>query len=112
MGPGKIIGATAKTVERAKYAEAAGANYLGVGAIYPTKTKVKTKITSVETLKDILQHVNIPAVALGGLHTENLEVLHGSGANGIAVVRAIMESINPQETAKALRQLVETHILL
>jgi len=107
MGPGKIIGATAKTVEQAQAAEAAGADYLGVGAIYPTKTKVETVITPVATLRDIIKNVRIPAVALGGLDAENLDVLYGTEISGIAVVRAIMESIEPKEMAAKLRQLAE-----
>jgi len=111
MGPDAIIGATAKTVEQARTAESAGADYLGVGAIYPTKTKVVTVLTPVSTLCDILKSVTIPAVAIGGLDAGNLDVLHGSGAHGIAVVRAIMDSPTPKETAATLRQLTEMHIL-
>lgn len=105
MGSTKIIGATAKTVEQSLFAQAAGADYLGVGAIYPTATKVKTAITSVETLCDIIKNVTIPVVALGGLDAENVEILYGSKANGIAVVRAIMNSPNPKEAATQLRKL-------
>ena len=102
MGADKIVGATAKTVEQAKEAEAAGADYLGVGAMYPTKTKVVTVLTPVETLRDIVKNVKIPVVAIGGLNAGNLEILNGSGASGIAVVRAIMESKTPKETAAEL----------
>lgn len=107
LDAGKILGATAKTVEQAKAAEAAGADYLGVGAIYPTKTKVITALTSVETLRDIVNNVKIPALAIGGLTTENLQILRGSGASGICVVRAIMESKNPKETAAELKKLAQ-----
>ena len=108
MGAGKIIGATTKTVEAALAAQKAGANYLGVGAIYPTTTKVKTVLTSVDTLKDIVQNVNIPVVAIGGLNAENLNVLYGSGFAGVAVVTAIMNSKNPKETAGFLRQMIQS----
>ena len=99
---GKFVGATAKTVEQAKAAAAAGADYLGVGAIYPTTTKVVTVLTPVSTLCDIVKNINIPAVAIGGLNAGNMHVLYGSGASGIAVVTAIMNSENPKETAEQL----------
>jgi len=107
MGPDKIIGATAKTVEQALAAEAGGADYLGVGAIYPTTTKVITVLTPVATLSDIAKNARIPVVAIGGLNAGNLDVLRGSGANGIAVVTAIMNSLNPKEAASELRRLAE-----
>jgi len=104
MGSGFIIGGTAKTVEQAKAAEAAGADYLGVGAIYPTTTKVITVRTSVETLRDIVCNVKIPAVAIGGLNAGNMDILRGSGASGIAVVTAIMSSRDPKAAAEELRK--------
>jgi len=110
MGPGKIIGATAKTVEQALAAGADNADYLGVGAIYPTTTKVITVITPVATLKDIAKSVTIPIIAIGGLNAGNLEALYDSGASGIAVVTAIMNSPNPKSAAAELRQLAEMHI--
>ncbi|MCR0329271.1 thiamine phosphate synthase [[Clostridium] innocuum] len=104
MGPDKIIGATAKRVETAMQAEADGADYLGVGAIYPTTTKVKTVITSVETLQDICQHVSIPVGAIGGLHAENCDILKGTGIQGICVVSAIMKQKDPRTAAKVLKE--------
>ncbi|MDU5743760.1 MAG: thiamine phosphate synthase, partial [Finegoldia magna] len=68
LGDNYIIGATAKSVERAVQCEQEGADYLGVGAIYPTETHVKTKITSVDTLRDINNSINIKTVAIGGLN--------------------------------------------
>jgi len=106
LRPDKILGATAKTVEQALAAEAAGADYLGVGAIYPTTTKVITVLTPVATLSGIVKNVNIPVVAIGGLNAGNLDVLRGSGADGIAVVTAIMNSPKPKEAAEELRRLV------
>ena len=111
MGPGKIIGATAKTVEQALAAEKDGADYLGVGAIYPTTTKVVTVITPVSTLNDIAGCVKIPVAAIGGLNAGNMHVLYGSGASGIAVVTAIMNSPDPKETAMGLRYLVQENII-
>ena len=104
---GKIIGATAKTVQQAKAAEEAGADYLGVGAIFPTTTKVITVLTPVATLSDIAKNVKIPAAAIGGLNAGNLDVLYGSGASGIAVVTAIMKSQNPKAAASELRRLAQ-----
>lgn len=104
MGDGKIVGATAKTVPQAKEAYEQGADYLGVGAIYPTTTKVKTVLTSTETLKDICNCVPIPVNAIGGLNKDNIDVLKGIPISGICVVSAIMKSEDPQ---KATAQLVE-----
>lgn len=107
LGPDKIIGATAKTVEAAKKAYGDGADYLGVGAIYPTTTKVTTVITEVSTLSDICKAVPIPVVAIGGLNLDNMGILKGSGANGIAVVSAIMKAKDPKQMAKQLREAVK-----
>ncbi|MDR3348673.1 MAG: thiamine phosphate synthase [Acidaminococcales bacterium] len=107
MGADKIIGATAKTVGAAAAAQAAGADYLGVGAIYPTATKVKTVLTGIDTLSAICRAVNIPAAAIGGLNAENIDVLRGSGAAGICVVSAIMRSSEPGAAVRALRARVE-----
>ncbi|MDR2006978.1 MAG: thiamine phosphate synthase [Acidaminococcales bacterium] len=103
LGQGKIIGATAKTVDAAVAAQAAGADYLGVGAIYPTATKVKTVLTSVDTLAAICRAVSIPAAAIGGLNAQNIGVLRGSGAAGVCVVSAIMRSPDPGASARLLR---------
>lgn len=84
LGPDKIVGATAKTVEAAQKAYQDGADYLGVGAIYPTTTKVTTVLTEVSTLAAICKAVPIPAVAIGGLNRKNMDILKGSGADGIA----------------------------
>ena len=100
----KIVGATAKTVEQAVKAYNEGADYLGVGAIYPTTTKVKTVLTSVETLCDIVKAVPIKVNAIGGLNKDNIDVLKGSGIDGICVVSAVMKSQAPEEAAKELKQ--------
>lgn len=97
MGENKIIGATTKTVEQAKQAYEQGADYLGVGAIYPTTTKVKTVLTSVDTLKDICNEVPVPANAIGGLNKNNIDILKGIPVAGICVVSAIMKAENPRE---------------
>ena len=102
MGPDKIVGATAKTAQRALEAQREGADYLGVGAIYPTATK-QTIRTTVEDLKTICQAVTIPVCAIGGLTAENCGILAGSGIRGLCVVSAIMKSRQPEQAAAALR---------
>lgn len=102
MGKNKIIGATTKTVEQAKQAYEQGADYLGVGAIYPTTTKVKTVLTSIDTLKDICNAVPVPANAIGGLNKNNIDILKGIPVAGICVVSAIMKAENPREATVEL----------
>ena len=103
-GQEKIIGATAKTVEQALEAYNQGADYLGVGAIYPTTTKVKTVLTSVDTLRDICKAVPIPVNAIGGLNKDNIDVLKGVPIAGICVVSAIMKAEDPKLAAEQLRE--------
>ena len=106
LGPGKIVGATAKTVEQARIAKAQGADYLGVGAVFPTTTKVKTVLTEVGTLAEIVREVQLPVVAIGGLNAANCDVLQGSGFSGIAVVSAIMKAGDPEAAARSLKEKV------
>lgn len=87
-----IIGATTKTLEQAKLAEKEGASYLGVGAIYPTITKVITHITEVSTLNRICENVSIPVYAIGGLNHTNLDILKNSPIDGICIVSAIAKA--------------------
>ena len=103
MGEDKIVGATAKTVPWAKEAYEQGADYLGVGAIYPTTTKVKTVLTSTDTLRDICNAVTIPVNAIGGLNKDNIGVLSGIPIAGICVVSAIMKADNPKTAAEELK---------
>ena len=92
LGPEKILGVTAKTVKRALEAETWGADYLGTGAIFPTTTKENAPITLISTLKTICQTVAIPVVAIGGLTSENIDQLIGTGIAGVAVVRDLMQA--------------------
>lgn len=103
FGPEKIIGATAKTVPQALEAWQQGADYLGVGAIYPTTTKVKTVLTSTDTLRDICNAVPIPVNAIGGLNKDNIDVLTGIPIAGICVVSAIMKAHDPKQAAMELK---------
>ncbi|MBQ6846079.1 MAG: thiamine phosphate synthase [Oscillospiraceae bacterium] len=107
LGRDKIVGATAKTVPWAKDAFGQGADYLGVGAIYPTTTKVKTVLTSTETLDAICEAVPLPVYAIGGLNRDNLDVLKGIPIAGICVVSAIMKAENPRQTAEDLLERVQ-----
>ncbi|OOR86755.1 thiamine phosphate synthase [Streptococcus pseudopneumoniae] len=92
LGPDKILGVTAKTVKRALEAETSGADYLGTGAIFPTTTKENAPITLISTLKTICQTVAIPVVAIGGLTSENIDQVMGTGIAGVAVVRDLMQA--------------------
>ena len=103
FGEEKIIGATAKTVGQAEEAYRQGADYLGVGAIYPTTTKVKTVLTSTEMLGDICRAVPIPVNAIGGLTKDNIDVLKGIPIAGICVVSAIMKAESPKKAAQELK---------
>ena len=107
LGEEKIIGATSKTLEQALLAESQGADYLGVGAIFETTTKVKTVITSLDTLDCICQNVNIPVLAIGGLNIDNYKVLEGINISGICVVSAIMKSNNPKKDSQDLKKAIE-----
>ncbi len=103
IGPDKILGATAKRVDVAKAAYEAGADYLGVGAIYPTTTKVKTVLTSTDTLDAICKAVPIPVNAIGGLNPSNMDVLKGIGIAGVCAVSAIMKADSPKVAAQEMK---------
>lgn len=107
LGEDYIIGATAKTVEQALEAYEQGADYLGVGAIYPTTTKVKTVLTSTETLDKICKAVPIPVNAIGGLNKDNIDVLKGIGIKGVCAVSAIMKAPDPKTAAEELSAAVK-----
>ena len=101
LGPEKILGVTAKTVKRALEAEEGGADYLGTGAIFPTTTKENAPITLISTLKTICQRVAIPVVAIGGLTSENIDQLIGTGIAGVAVVRDLMQAEDIEAKSQA-----------
>lgn len=102
LGNDVIIGATTKTVPQALEVYEQGADYLGVGAIYPTTTKVKTVLTSTETLDAICKAVPIPVNAIGGLNKTNTNVLEGIGIAGFCVVSAIMRTDDPKSETEIL----------
>lgn len=101
LGPEKILGVTAKTIKRALEAETSGADYLGTGAIFPTTTKENAPITLISTLKTICQTVAIPVVAIGGLTSENIDQLMGTGISGVAVVRDLMQAEDVEAKTQA-----------
>ncbi len=104
LGPDKIIGVSAQTVEQAKLAEKQGADYLGVGAVFPTSSKEDATDVSYETLKAICEAVSIPVVAIGGITQENVSKLAGSGICGIAVISAIYAQQDIKESTKELKK--------
>lgn len=101
--PEFIIGVSAKTISQALEAQEAGANYLGVGAIFPTATKVITQNTPITTLNAIISKVEIPVIAIGGLNIGNIDALLNSKIAGIAVVSAILASNNIGATVQDLK---------
>ena len=107
IGKDKILGATAKTVEAATKAYNDGADYLGVGAIYPTTTKVKTVLTSTETLDAITKAVPIPVNSIGGLNSGNIQILRGINIAGVCAVSAIMKAVYPKTAAEELKNAFE-----
>ena len=110
LGPDKIIGVSAQTVEQAVLAEKNGADYLGVGAVFHTGTKKDANSISHETVKQICQAVNIPVIAIGGISRENVMELQGTGICGIAVVSAIFAAKNITEATKELKELTKNMI--
>lgn len=106
LGPEKIIGVSAKSIERAKEAMDEGADYLGVGAIFPTKTK-DSDVIGVRKLSEIKQKISIPVVAIGGLNVGNIQQLKGSKIDGVSLVSEIMLAENIQQTVTTLLNQVE-----
>ena len=107
LGKDKIIGVSAQTVEQAILAEQMGANYLGVGAVFSTSTKLDASDVSFDTLRQICKAVSIPVIAIGGINAHNLLQLSGSGVNGVAVVSAIFAQNDISKATRELRQLAE-----
>ena len=106
-GKGFLIGATAKTVEQARAAQAAGADYLGVGAVFPSPTKKNAIRITTGQLREICASVPIPCVAIGGISRENLPALAGGGMDGFALVSAIFSQPDIEAACRELRALAE-----
>ncbi len=105
IGPDKILGMTARSVEEAQAAEKAGADYIGTGAVFGSTTKKNAKYMTPERLREITASVNIPVVAIGGICLKNIDQLAGSNVDGVAVVSGIFAEENPGEaTAKLVER--------
>jgi len=107
IGKDKILGVSAQTVEQAILAEKRGADYLGVGAVFPTSSKTDADYVSYDTLKEICKSVRIPVVAIGGISKDNVTQLSGSGICGIAVISAIFARPDIMKATAELKELVE-----
>lgn len=110
LGADKVIGATAKTVDQALRAEAEGADYLGSGAMFPSGAKPEAAAMTVDTLKSIVNAVNIPVCAIGGINRDNIMQLRGTGICGAAVVSAIFGAEDISSAAAELKALSEEMI--
>lgn len=104
LGPNKIIGVSAETVEEAIAAEKCGASYLGVGAIFPTGSKADAKNVSMDTLRAICEAVHIPVIAIGGISKSNIHQLKHSGIVGIAVISAIFAQNDIKQACIELKE--------
>ena len=105
LGPGRILGVSARTVEQARAAAAAGADYLGVGAVFGTATKQDAQRISPERLREVCAAAPVPVVAIGGIREELVPQLFGCGAAGIAVVSALFAQPDITAAARRLRRL-------
>ncbi len=107
IGPDKILGVTAKTIEQAQNAQRNGADYLGSGAVFGSTTKWNAKPMSRELLQSICESVTIPVVAIGGIHRGNIATLAGTGIRGAAVVSGIFAAVDIEAECRYLRAEVE-----
>ena len=105
IGPGMMLGVSAQTVGQALTAQRDGADYLGVGAVFPTATKLDADFVPRAALEAICRAVSIPVVAIGGLHAGNILQLRGAGADGVALVAAIFAGEDVEGACRALRAL-------
>ena len=107
LGPDKLLGVSVDTLAQAETAKRAGADYFGVGAVFPTTTKDDASYVGIQIPGEIRRALNLPVVGIGGISKETLPLLYGSGIDGIAVVSAIMASSDPQAASKILREMVK-----
>lgn len=111
LGPEKIVGVSACTVDQARKAEADGASYLGVGAVFPTGSKDDAEDVSLETLREICEAVSIPVVAIGGIGAGNVGELAGTGIAGVAVISAIFAAPNKEQAAAELARELKSVVI-
>ncbi len=107
LGAEKIIGVSAATPEEAAKAQADGADYLGVGAVFPTATKTNTRKVTPEIIRGIRQAVTIPFVVIGGVNAENITRLYGLGIDGAAVISAVIAQLDITAAAEKMRAAAE-----
>ena len=107
IGEDKILGVSASTVEEAKKAQEDGADYIGSGAVFPTATKDDADSVSKEELKEIVDSIDIPVVAIGGINRTNIDELTGTGVDGVALVSAIFAAEDIENECRELRKLSE-----
>ena len=106
LGPNKIIGVSAHTVEEALLAEERGADYLGVGAVFPTGSKTDVDVLDGGMIREITEAVHIPVIAIGGIGKDNVEKLAGNGLDGVAVISAIFAQKDITEATRELKEAV------
>ena len=111
LGPDKIIGVSAQTVEQALLAQSHGADYLGVGAVFPTGSKADASEVSHDTLREICEAVDIPVIAIGGIGKNNVKKLSGSGICGIAVISAIFAQKDIKTATEELKEAVRETVM-
>ena len=102
IGEDKILGVSAATIDEAKKAQRDGADYIGTGAVFPTQTKDDADSVTKEELKEIVEAIDIPVVAIGGINLDNASELKGTGIKGLSVVSAIMSSDDPKKSSQEL----------
>jgi thiamine-phosphate pyrophosphorylase len=107
IGPDKILGVSAATIEEAKIAERDGADCIGVGAMFPTATKQDARAVSLELLKEIKESVTIPVVAIGGINENNIQQLKSANIDGVAIVSAILGKADIKAAAERMKALIE-----
>ncbi len=107
LAPDKILGVSCETIEQALEAEANGADYLGVGAVFPTATKNDAETISLTTLREIAEAVEIPVVAIGGIELGNISELKNTGISGVSVISAIFAAEDIEATTHLLKNEVQ-----
>ena len=103
----KILGGSVTTLEQATAAESEGADYIGVGSIYPTTSKETAKVVGLETLRQIRQGVTLPLVAIGGITKDNVAEVMAAGADSVAVISAVVQAKAPEEAARQIVTRIE-----
>ena len=111
LGPDKILGVSVQTAEQARLAEQRGADYLGVGAVFPTGSKRDADAVSLQTLRAITEAVSIPVVAIGGISRDNVSKLSGTGINGVAVISAIYAQEDIRRGTEELKEAVKKALM-